>query len=180
MMVDEPIAKDYVDEADWASIGTTPSNSSGASERRALASTKPAFEPTLFFFYGTLAIPAVLRKILGLREDPVFLKATVRMFKVKMWGPYPALVRLSSEDPRGDVAGVAYTLQTEEHLRLLETYEGENYAAAEALIELQEPRHEHARSMYGKTFVWKGYPEELVDGVFDIATFRSWNLNKVE
>ncbi|KAH8094751.1 hypothetical protein BXZ70DRAFT_357158 [Cristinia sonorae] len=49
--------------------------------------------PCLLFFYGTLSLPHVLQRVLGLYEAPMLLPASVSGFEVKMWGPYPALVR---------------------------------------------------------------------------------------
>ncbi|KAK6529884.1 hypothetical protein TWF281_009040 [Arthrobotrys megalospora] len=173
----ETLARDYIDEADWASLIPMQRNVNEALNINHLPSSsleQIVFKPTLFFFYGTLTIPEVLRRILDLAEDPILLKATTRTFKLKMWGPYPALVRPSPDDPRDAVPGVAYAVETEEHLQRLVAYEGENYGINEILIELQEPGYQALNTTYGKTFVWKGYPEELIDGIFDTAAFRSF------
>ncbi|RVD83684.1 uncharacterized protein DFL_005463 [Arthrobotrys flagrans] len=167
-MVDELLAKDYIDEADWASL-------SSIMAPQPQPDLRLAFKPTLFFFYGTLTIPEVLRRILGLNEPPILLNATTRLFKLKLWGPYPALVAPSAEeDPKNrvPVPGVACTIETEEQLNRLVAYEGENYTISETLVELHDTRN--ANGTYAKTFIWKGYPEELTDGFFDVAAFKNY------
>ncbi|THH27239.1 hypothetical protein EUX98_g6949 [Antrodiella citrinella] len=49
--------------------------------------------PCLLFFYGTLSLPHVLQRVLGLNEAPILLPASIKGFSIKMWGPYPALIR---------------------------------------------------------------------------------------
>ncbi|KAK6496910.1 hypothetical protein TWF481_001891 [Arthrobotrys musiformis] len=138
------------------------------------------FKPTLFFFYGTLTIPAILKQILQLTEEPVLLKAQTSMYKVKMWGPYPALVDLSPDDndEREPVKGVAYTVETEEHFKRLVAYEGGNYTPAMALIKILEPGYEMEDVACGKTFIWQGYSEELQDGAFDPTGFKDYFQNE--
>ncbi|TCD63347.1 hypothetical protein EIP91_005648 [Steccherinum ochraceum] len=49
--------------------------------------------PCLLFFYGTLSLPHILQRVLSLDSAPILLPATIEGYSVKMWGPYPALIR---------------------------------------------------------------------------------------
>ncbi|EPS42060.1 hypothetical protein H072_3810 [Dactylellina haptotyla CBS 200.50] len=170
MTDDNQVARGYVDEADWASASTTKPSLSAA---RRQSQIELAFKPTHLFFYGTLTIPEVLKLVIRSTEEPVLLKAAARTHKIKMWGPYPALVELAPNEPRNPVPGAVYTVRTEEHLKRLVTYEGANYAIAEISVELLEPEPEMSNTVSVKTFVWNGYPEELRDGVFDVTAFQN-------
>ncbi|KAF3928588.1 hypothetical protein AA313_de0202171 [Arthrobotrys entomopaga] len=181
MTVSKPIAADYIDEADWGSMTTMQRSFYLQSLQPPRPPTPPpAFEPTLFFFYGTLTIPKVLKRILSLSEEPVLIKARTRFFKMKMWGPYPALTEYQDEDERGPVGGFAYEVKTEEHLRRLIAYEGANYTIRPLLIKLSGGEYEETDATYGKTFVWNGYPEELTDGEFNPEVFQQTSLQKTE
>ena len=50
--------------------------------------------PCLLFFYGTLSLPHILQRVLELDQTPVLLPASVTGYQLRMWGPYPALVKL--------------------------------------------------------------------------------------
>ncbi|KAK6543031.1 hypothetical protein TWF694_006961 [Orbilia ellipsospora] len=175
MVVSKRIAEDYIDEAGWSSISTTTVQP---------PSPPPAtsFEPTLFFFYGTLTIPQILKRVLGLSEDPVLIKAQTRSLKMKMWGPYPALADSNDDGDGLPVDGFAYEVKTEEHLRKLVEYEGANYKIGKVLIELSgNGREETGEGIYGMTFVWNSYAEELTDGgQFDSKLFQQMTLKTGE
>jgi len=49
--------------------------------------------PCLLFFYGTLSLPHILQQVLSLNETPILLPASITGFNIRMWGPFPALVR---------------------------------------------------------------------------------------
>lgn len=49
--------------------------------------------PCLLFFYGTLSLPHILQRVLSLDSAPILLPATIEGYTLKMWGPYPALIR---------------------------------------------------------------------------------------
>lgn len=56
--------------------------------------------PCLLFFYGTLSLPHVLQRVLGINQAPILLPASISGYTMKMWGPYPALVR--PEQPQSE------------------------------------------------------------------------------
>lgn len=79
----------------------------------------------VYFFYGTLIDPSMVRKILGLESDPAFRPAYIKGYTYKLWGQYPALI----DDPDSEVEGAAYHVQTVEHGEKLVAYETNNYHA---------------------------------------------------
>ncbi|KAK6543712.1 hypothetical protein TWF694_000447 [Orbilia ellipsospora] len=121
----------------------------------------PTFEPTPLFFYGSLTVPAVLKRVLGLREEPVLRKAYITGFKIKLWGPYPALVPLSPDDTLNIVSGAVYTVQTEDHLERLISYETKNYRLVSGPIKLTDSEPEGSNEIAGMTFIWNSDPETL-------------------
>ncbi len=121
------------------------------------------------FLYGTLMDPEVLQSILSLSEPPQLRNATVRGFRLKMWGIYPALVR-ASDRISGELKGKAYWLETWEQLEKLEAYETKAYQWCLCDIILEDgTKVENAR-----TFRWAASPEdkELEEGRFDLERFQ--------
>ncbi|KAF3906403.1 hypothetical protein ABW20_dc0104984 [Dactylellina cionopaga] len=164
------IAEGYVDDAQWDSEPSI--KTSDASE---YTMEEPTFEPILFFFYGTLKLPKVLKRVLQLQEEPILVPAEISNYKIRLWGPYPALVEYEPEtDPASmiTIPGAVYEIATRIHLDRLVRYEGENYAIASVPITLLGTAGEDQNSeRQGKVFVWNGYPEDLRDGNFDMKVF---------
>ncbi|KAK6509260.1 hypothetical protein TWF481_004019 [Arthrobotrys musiformis] len=131
------------------------------------------FEPTLLFFYGTLRIPSVLKRILKLTGDPVLTPAEVPGYKIKLWGPYPALIKCEDSTPENPsvIKGSTYKVTTKAHLDRLKTYEGANYAMEHLTIHEISPETEQKTEKQGATFVWDGLPTILKDGEFNPEEF---------
>ncbi|KAF8637478.1 hypothetical protein AX16_010806 [Volvariella volvacea WC 439] len=113
-----------------------------------------------FFLYGTLALPHILRKVLGLERVPECPSACVTGYVLRMWGPHPALVGAGggSEDK---VEGNAW-FGSEQDLERLQMYLGENFRCRTDAINAE------GQWMYpGWAFVWDGDESELYDGVFN-------------
>ncbi|KAI8949820.1 hypothetical protein F4801DRAFT_551682 [Xylaria longipes] len=65
--------------------------------------------PVWYFFYGTLANPVVLGRLLGV--EPLYKDASIQGGILKMWGgKYKALV----DSPGGIVHGAAFLVQDQE------------------------------------------------------------------
>lgn len=84
--------------------------------------------PVWYFFYGTLANPSILSRVLERPEEanlPVLYPASVNGGVVRTWaGKYRALVDSPSGHKSSIVMGYAYLVQSkeeEDHLRIYET-----------------------------------------------------------
>ncbi|KAL0566284.1 hypothetical protein V5O48_015732 [Marasmius crinis-equi] len=122
----------------------------------------------LLFFYGTLRLPHVLKEVLNLEETPTLLDASIRGFTLRMWGPYPALVRAEDTATATTIKGKTWSVHEERHLQRLVQYETENYRLAKVDIIMED-----TSTTPGYTFVWNSYPEELEDGCFDESQFKA-------
>lgn len=87
--------------------------------------------PVWYFFYGTLADPAVLSRHLGLDETPSYVRASVTGGRVRTWaGKYKALV-----DAPGEVVfGGAFLVQTRADEDALRFYETDKYEVVRCRI----------------------------------------------
>ncbi|KAK0732464.1 hypothetical protein B0T21DRAFT_412639 [Apiosordaria backusii] len=129
-----------------------------------------AYEPTYFFFYGTLTQPKILKSVLNLPEDsaPILLPASITGYDLANWGQYKALVNGDST-----VLGKAYLVETREHQDRLSYYETNAYEIRSCLIEVEEkPGKGKKREIYGKTFMYAGDGEALKEGRFDRALWE--------
>ncbi|KAF8637484.1 hypothetical protein AX16_010812 [Volvariella volvacea WC 439] len=118
------------------------------------------------FLYGTLTLPHVLKKVLGLKEEPNCPKAYVLGYAFKMWGPHPALIRLNAVSDRLVKAEGKTWFGDEHDLNRLQLYLGRKFKYENNPV-LLEGRDLSA----GWVFVWDGDDNELHDGAFDPSQF---------
>lgn len=64
--------------------------------------------PVLYYFYGTLSDPKFLAKKFKLAEHPEMPKASIRGWRLKMWGEYKALLGRKATEHDILVEGKAY------------------------------------------------------------------------
>ncbi|KAL0574382.1 hypothetical protein V5O48_007583 [Marasmius crinis-equi] len=128
--------------------------------------SNPPPGPKLMFFYGTLKLPHILKDVARLDATPTLRDGTIRGYKVKMWGPYPALVKATDEE-EVVTPGRAWMLHEDRHLQRLIFYETKNYRLEEVGVYLDDA----STPVSGYTFVFNGHDRDLVDGVFDPAGF---------
>ncbi|KAF2963159.1 hypothetical protein GQX73_g10418 [Xylaria multiplex] len=136
------------------------------------------FEPFYFFFYGSLQIREVLQRICkipdGESEDkkngPIILheRAVIHGWKVKLWGPFPALVPAAVDDTEG-VQGMAWFCEKPEHVARLCAYETDAYRMAYCDILLPSTGDVVEVLENARTFVSTLGDDELEDGEFNIA-----------
>ncbi|KAI0783342.1 hypothetical protein C8Q75DRAFT_783712 [Abortiporus biennis] len=130
------------------------------------------------FFYGTLALPHVLQKVLNLTETPTLVDGYVRGWELKMWGPYPALIKVEAVDTERVTSGKVWMVpggeEGESILRRLQRYETENYTRANETVYFADNRE----PSLGCLFRWNGYPNDLKEGTFDASRFPSGLYNK--
>jgi gamma-glutamylcyclotransferase (GGCT)/AIG2-like uncharacterized protein YtfP len=126
------------------------------------------WEPTPYFFYGSLMDPEVLQSVLGLSETPKLQRGTISHFKIKMWGIYPEFVKAEG----GIVEGMAWVVHTEEQLQRLQNYETSAYTSSYCIVDLADG----GRIDFARTFRWNGDPDsrELEDGTFDILRYQKY------
>ncbi|KAH9895469.1 hypothetical protein F4778DRAFT_273656 [Xylariomycetidae sp. FL2044] len=92
--------------------------------------------PVWYFFYGTLADPAVLRRLLGV--EPVYREASVQGGILTTWGgKYKALI----DRPRGGVVhGSAFLVEDSEQEEILCCYETAKYEVVRCEIEMGDEK----------------------------------------
>ncbi|KAH9908364.1 hypothetical protein F4778DRAFT_716990 [Xylariomycetidae sp. FL2044] len=120
------------------------------------------YHPMLYFFYGTLMKPDVLKQVLQLDHDPVLRPAKVIGYSLTKWGDYHALI---DGEPGEEVTGVAYEVDSPEHEYRLAYYETNAYDLDSCFIYFtdgQEPE-----KILGSTFTYAGDAMALKEGRFD-------------
>ncbi|KAI0846258.1 hypothetical protein F5Y00DRAFT_272202 [Daldinia vernicosa] len=102
--------------------------------------------PVWYFFYGTLADPSVLKRLLGI--DPSYCPASVVGGVLKTWGgKYKALV----DAPSGKtVRGQAFLVKNQEQEECLQLYETDKYDVVRCEFQL------HGKKVKGLTFRFIG------------------------
>lgn len=118
----------------------------------------------LYFFYGTLQHPALLKNILNLAEEPVLRPAILDGYKCKLWSSYPALL---PGRPQDTVQGSLYEVTSVEHAERLAAFETNSYAPRACELRFGE----RGASEYdeGICFMFVGNTGDLVDGQFDLG-----------
>ena len=115
----------------------------------------PALEmPVYYFFYGTLADPARLERLLEIPSSqlPPLEPATLLDGRIRTWaGIYRALV----DEPGARVKGFAFIITSSNQEDALRVYESDNYevVAANLIVNRQE--------IIGRTFRFAGFDDEL-------------------
>src|SRR5436190_12915156 len=77
------------------------------------------YQPTMFFFYGTLRDPSTLAAVLNLQELPSVSSATIVGYETKSCGELLVLI----DSVGKSVSGVAFTVQSMEEEERLHQYE---------------------------------------------------------
>jgi len=121
------------------------------------------YKPELFFFYGTLTDPLQLQQVLQLPEPPILKPARVPSRKIMLWGQYPTLVNGTFDD---FVDGMAYFVETEEQLKMLQHYETDAYVVVGARIIVD------GEKVGGCAFEWLGDKGELREGSWSLKEWK--------
>jgi Gamma-glutamyl cyclotransferase, AIG2-like len=132
----------------------------------------PAFTPTFYFFYGTLAQPEILSHILDLKADnPLVLRLDfIEGYSLRHWGQYRTLI---NGPPLNVVEGVAYLVRSEADVEKLAYYETKAYEAALCVICFMDGSDVNENGKCEKqekkvpTMVYVGDPVVLEEGRFD-------------
>lgn len=112
--------------------------------------------PIHYFFYGTLADPARLERLLDIPAQnlPPLEPAILLDGSVRTWaGKYKALV----DKPGARVNGFAFLINSLEQEDALRIYEGNSYEVVEARFTV------NGRELIGRTFRFAGFDDELMD-----------------
>lgn len=116
------------------------------------------FQPQLYFFYGSLMSPQVLKNILELPELPCLSPASVLDYELKACGHYLAAIRV----PGHMVHGMVYLVQSQEEVDELQDYESSAYDCSDVWIMTSE-----GEAVSGKMFLWKGDVDALDDAAHE-------------
>ncbi|CAL1711011.1 unnamed protein product [Somion occarium] len=131
-----------------------PSRLEGSANVNILPETDPR---CLYFFYGTLCQPEVLRRVLDLPEPPPLTPAHIVGFEIKYWAAFRALRIASSDKAQSSVvSGMAYH-GYEDEIGYLRRYEGPGYKLHPTTVYVD------GQEIPGYTFLWCGNPEVLTD-----------------
>jgi hypothetical protein len=106
--------------------------------------------------------------VLRLKDTPALQPASISGWKIKLWGPYPALV----VKPGNVIHGMAYEVQKAAHVEDLKYYETEVYRVEGCNIELA-----NGAEVQGETFVYNGEESLLKEGIFDL---KDWQMEQLE
>jgi len=111
---------------------------------------RPAFSPAAafpiwYFFYGTLAEPEILAKVLETDDIPPLKAASVKGYKLGKMESYKVLEEV--EDAESKVDGWAFSVANEEDATKLAIYETGAYASVDVRIQLEDGE------CIGRTFV---------------------------
>nr|POF15357.1 hypothetical protein CFP56_42246 [Quercus suber] len=133
--------------------------------------------PGLYFFYGSLQDPDILREILQQHDRPLLRPAWIMGYRLRLWGQYPALIDASQEV----VKGLVFEVPDEASAAKLAAYETDNYWPAPCRINFSEDNGEEQdqsvsgeeeggedRSVSGFVFKYCGNSNDLSDGEFDL------------
>jgi len=112
---------------------------------------RPIFLPTTafpmwYFFYGTLADPHTLAKVLETDDIPLLKAASVYGYKLGEMGSYKVLEEVEDGE-EVEVVGSAFLVANEEDATKLAIYETGAYALMDVSIQLE------AGECVGRTFV---------------------------
>jgi hypothetical protein len=114
--------------------------------------------PIRYFFYGTLADPKILTRVLNLPPDkdaPLLIPGEISDGRLRTWGgKYNALI----DEPGSTVTGWTCMVDDEAQEEALRMYETDAYEVVECAIRLQGAVQ---GVVQGYTFHWAGYEDEL-------------------
>ncbi|TGJ78933.1 hypothetical protein E0Z10_g9833 [Xylaria hypoxylon] len=143
--------------------------------------TVTTFEPFYFFFYGSLQAREVLQSICEIpdstseskEKDPIILREGASIQgKLKMWGPYPALLPAAVNS---SVQGVAWLCEKPEYVARLCTYETSAYRMGYCDISIFSASGDAVEEVLrnSRTFVSTLVDDELEDGTFNITEYMT-------
>jgi len=131
---------------------------------------QPIWQPTYIFFYGSLMDPTTLCNILETSSTPILYPARLSGYNMKMWGPYPAITKSSSEDT-ASIDGMLFRLDKQSQFDKLADYETEAYTWSQVDVEVQG-RDGCSQTVSARVFVWAGSLKQLSEGRFDLREFQ--------
>jgi len=143
-----------------------------AKQKFPVESPKVPFTPCYMFFYGSLMDIDILQLIAGLKSSPTMAPATITGFRMRMWGPFPTIIKAET----GKVTGTYWKCDQEDHFQRLKAYETNAYSWCFCDAETED-----GKVLKGcRTFCWRGNPEsdELEDGKFDLAHYQKYTKGR--
>lgn len=128
--------------------------------------------PQYMFFYGTLMDPKLLQTVACLDLLPKVRKATLKGFKLMMWGEiFPTLLPALASNAEA-IPGVVWKVESQRDIALLSRYETEAYKLSLCDVQLED-----GEVLKGcGTYCWAGEEDdpELEEGKFDLWTYQQY------
>lgn len=118
--------------------------------------------PVNYFFYGTLAQPEVLKRILDLQQEPAYRPAHIIGYSLSNWGQYRTLI---NGEPGEEVQGTVFEVASEADEAKLAYYETKAYETAWCRLHYDDGKQ--PAEAYGTTFMYAGDAKALKAGRFD-------------
>ncbi|KAI1082261.1 hypothetical protein F5B20DRAFT_532748 [Whalleya microplaca] len=131
-----------------------------------------AFEPFYFFFYGSLQDPNTLRLVCKLRSTPILAPASIKDWRIMVWGPFPALVP-QRENEDIEVKGMYWKCEKPQHVVDLAYYESDNYRLQHCKITTEDGQVLEN----GRTFVFDGDESDLEEAKWSLEKYLSRKNN---
>ncbi|KAL1835485.1 hypothetical protein VTJ49DRAFT_6633 [Mycothermus thermophilus] len=134
--------------------------------QRSLEQPPTPFQPTWYFFYGSLTNPSWLKEVLSLPSDPTLHPAITVGYEVLQWGHHKVLV---DGEPGKVVHGFAFLVERKEDADQLAFYETDNYEVGECEIKFTDKQggEPTGETVMGAVFMWRGDKDKLKRGEFD-------------
>ncbi|EZF29936.1 hypothetical protein TMEN_2888 [Trichophyton mentagrophytes] len=119
----------------------------------------------LYFFYGTLMDPTLLVQLLHLDKLPDLRPASIKGYKFKLWGPYPALLD-DEHDDSAVIEGAVYNVESVEHAHALANYETKNYTTGTTTAYYSDGQQPETDQV--TIYVFAGNRSDLSEGDFNL------------
>lgn len=107
----------------------------------------------------------MLARLLNLAEEPELRPAYIEGYKLKRWGPFPAIV----DAPGSIIEGFVFNVKTVEGGEKLAAYETTSNRAEPCLIKYTD--HHGPPEELGYTFKFIGESSDLTEGTFNLRTW---------
>ncbi|KAI1484051.1 hypothetical protein F4774DRAFT_423535 [Daldinia eschscholtzii] len=140
------------------------SKARGLFDKSVINHPRMTFEPFYFFFYGSLQAQRTLMRACRLDDPhPTLVPASIKGWRTKMWGQYPALVAAEGNE----VKGMCWKCEKPEHVGHLRVYETDAYRME--FCKITTEKGEVIEN--GRVFVSTEPEEMLTEGSFDLAWY---------
>ncbi|MCW8885733.1 MAG: gamma-glutamylcyclotransferase [Motiliproteus sp.] len=122
------------------------------------------------FCYGTLALPGVVKRLIGRVPDGVQAKLENYVCRCIRDTDFPALVPRK----KSEVTGTLYRNLSPQEIRILDDYEGQMYKRQQVWVELDQGKTEHSW-----VYVLRSqYYSKVLEQPWDVEKYLRFSLEK--